>query len=494
MHAPEWWICCLQDILPTLPTCPLRNKREQVGHERQEKGFFSQMIAPLTQRLRFARALKSRPYALLWIGQSLSGLGDGIFYIALAWQVLLMTHSGTAMGLVLVASTIPRLVFLLIGGVTADRLPRRTIILWSDGGRGVVVLLISILGFAGLLQFWHLMIEALIFGLVDGFFTPAVMAITPDLVEKDDLPSANALVAVSQTLTQLIGPVLGAGLIALISPIGAFALNGLSFLLSVAFLLSVQIPERHVQSTPWQVDEPASEITGGGSEGNTGKESEASEYEWGTGKQRRGIAGVIADLWEGLFYVRSSRWLWVSILCLSVGGMGLAGPITVAMPKLIHDVYGQGAWLLGLISSTGAIGSLLGLGIAGQAKRLKRRGLISYLSLVPAGAGIILFGLPWSHAAFFVIGPLASVMFGFSGAFFNTNWFTILQEMIPGDKLGRVISLTLLGSFALIPISQALTGTLTDRLGAAMVFLLGGLLALSINFLPLFVRDVREMK
>jgi MFS family permease len=145
------------------------------------------MVA-LTKHLRFARALQARPYALIWIGQSLSGLGDSIFTLALAWQVLVMTHAGTAMGLILVASMVPRLLFLLIGGVTADRLPRRLILLWSDSGRGLVVLLISVLGWMGLLQFWHLLIQALIFGLVDGFFTPAVMALTPDLVEKDDLP------------------------------------------------------------------------------------------------------------------------------------------------------------------------------------------------------------------------------------------------------------------------------------------------------------------
>ena len=235
------------------------------------------MLTTLMNRLSFARALNSRLYARFWIGQSLSGLGDGIFYIALAWQVLLMTHSGTAMGLVLVASAIPRLIFMLIGGVTADRLPRRTIILWSDGGRGLVVLLISTLGFVGLLQFWHLIIEALIFGLVDGFFTPAVLAITPDLVEPDDLPSANALVSVSQTLTQLIGPMLGAGLVALITPIGVFALNGLSFLLSVAFLLSIQIPERHISSNPWQIGASPESVT----QEYPGGENETNAYDWG---------------------------------------------------------------------------------------------------------------------------------------------------------------------------------------------------------------------
>ena len=455
------------------------------------------MIASLQERLRFARALKSRPYAMIWLGQTISGLGDGIFYIALAWQVLLMTHSGTAMGIVLVASTIPRLVFMLIGGVTADRLPRRMIILWSDGGRGLVVLLISLLGFTNLLQFWHLVVESLLFGLVDGFFTPAILAITPDLVEKDDLPSANALVSISSNVTQLIGPMLGAGLVAWISPMGAFALNGLSFLLSVAFLLPVQIPERHVRSVPAEISQPESErvlVASGGEvvkeNASEGSRAEASEAE----EKPRGVRGVIADVREGLFYVRSSRWLWVSILLLSLGNMGVVGSLTVAMPKLVHDVYGQGAWLLGLFNAVGPVGSLLALVLVGQAKRLKRRGLIAYLSLIPAGAGLVLFGLPWSVPAFVVVGILASAMFGFSVAFFNTTWFTILQEMIPGDKLGRVISLDALGSFALTPLAEAFGGVLTDRVGPAMVFVLGGSLALTTNFLPLLVREVREME
>jgi MFS family permease len=489
MHAPKLVDLFVQGrFAGSADLSFLIEREDKSGMSSRGRGIFSDMIATFTKQLRFARALKSRPYLLVWLGQSLSGLGDGIFYIALAWQVLLMTNSGTAMGLVLVASTIPRLIFLLIGGVTADRLPRRMILLWSDAGRGVIVLLISVLGFAGQLQFWHLIVEALIFGLVDGFFTPAVLAMTPELVEKEDLPSANALVAISQTLTQLIGPVLGAGLIALISPMGVFALNGLSFLLSVAFLLAVRIPERHALF-------PASaEAAPSSSQEWSGTESEEWQGAWDTTPQRRGIAGVMADLWEGLAYVRGSRWLWVSIVCLSIGSIGMTGPITVAMPKLIHDVYGQGAWLLGVISSSGAIGSMLGLWLVGQMKDLKRRGLILYLSLIPAGVGIILFGLPWSTSAFFVVGPLASALFGLSGAFFNTNWFSILQEMIPLNKLGRVISLSMLGTFALIPVSQALGGVLTDRLGPALVFILGGLLAMSINFLPLLVREVRELE
>ena len=445
------------------------------------------MFAASGKRLQFARALKSRPYAMIWIGQTISNLGDGIFNVALAWQILLMTHSGTAMGVVLIASMIPHLVFVLIGGVAADRLPRRLIILWSDGGRGVIVLLISILGFTGLLQFWHLVIEALIFGVVDGFFNPAILAITPDLVEKDDLASANALNSLSGNLAQLVGPLVGAGLIVLISPIGAFAFNALSFFISVAFLLSVRIPERHV-ARPLEV------------QGLVGEEMQvvgdnisATVLEE-TPEKRRGFRGVIEDVQEGLVYVRSTRWLWVTTFSAAIGNIGFMATLAVAMPKLVHDAYGQGAWLLGLISTTEAIGSIIALLLIGQATRLKKRGLLAYLSLVLSCSGILIFGLPFPRGIEPLVASLASMLVGFGLAFFNTIFFTILHETIPGDKLGRVISLDTLGSFAMIPVGEALGGILTDRIGPAPVFIIFGLFNLANVLIPLLVRDVRELE
>ncbi|HVB74465.1 MAG TPA: MFS transporter [Ktedonobacteraceae bacterium] len=434
--------------------------------------------------MQFARALKSRPYAMIWIGQTISNLGDGIFNIALAWQVLLMTHSGTAMGIVLIASMIPRLIFVLIGGVAADRLPRRLIILWSDGGRGLLVLLISILGFMGLLQFWHLIVESLIFGVVDGFFNPAIMAITPDLVEKDDLASANALISLSGNLAQLAGPLLGAGMIALFNPMGAFAADALSFLISVAFLLPVRIPERHVKK-PLEIQEPPVEGMLIGEDFQIQEEQPV---------KRRGFRGVMEDVQEGLVYVRASRWLWVTIINSAIGNIGFMATLAVAMPKLIHDAYQQGAWLLGVISATEAIGSMLALVLIGQATRVKKRGLLAYLALSLSCIGILLFGLPFPRVAAPFIAPLASMLVGFGLAFFNTIYFTILHETIPGDKLGRVISLDTLGSFAMIPVGEALGGILTDRIGPAPVFVVFGLFNLVIVLIPLLVREVREME
>ena len=441
------------------------------------------MMMVLEKRLKFARALRSRPYAMIWIGQTISNLGDGIFQIALAWQVLLMTHSGLAMGTVLIAAMIPRLVFTLLGGVAADRLPRRLIILWSDGGRGVIVLFISIMGFMGLLQFWHLVLEAFIFGIVDGFFNPAVLAITPDLVEKEDLASANALGSFGGTLAQLFGPVLGAGLIALITPMGAFLVNAISFFISVILLLSVRIPERHVTMNAAHEVQELEPVDEGNGEAQLEKTVE-----------RRGFRGVISDVKEGFVYLRQSRWLWVTTVSASFGNIGFMATLAVAMPKLVHDAYGQGAWLLGLIEATSAIGSMLGLVLIGQATRLKRRGLLSYLALVVTCLGILIFGLPFPRAFAPFIAPLASLLVGFGLAFFNTIFFTVLQEMVPSDKLGRVISLDTLGSFAMIPVGEFLGGVLTDRIGPAMVFVVFGILNLISVLIPLMVKDVRNLE
>ncbi|HCI82461.1 MAG TPA: MFS transporter [Ktedonobacter sp.] len=440
------------------------------------------MMMVLEKRLKFARALRSRPYAIIWIGQTISNLGDGIFTIALAWQVLLMTHSGLAMGTVLIAAMIPRLVFVLIGGVAADRFPRRLIILWSDGGRGVIVLLVSVLGFMGLLQFWQLIVEAFIFGIVDGFFNPAVNAITPDLVEKDDLTSANALGSFGNTLAQLFGPVLGAGLIALITPMGAFFVNAISFFISVALLLSVKIPERHMnRNAALEVQEQESIAVDG-------------EAQLEQTVERRGFRGVVSDVKEGFVALRQSRWLWVTTVSASFGNIGFMATLAVAMPKLVHDTYGQGAWLLGLIEATSAIGSMLGLLLVGQATRLRKRGLLSYLSMVVTCLGILILGLPFPRSAAPFIAPLASVLIGFGLSFFNTIFFTVLQEIIPSDKLGRVISLDTLGSFAMIPIGEFIGGVLTDRIGPAIVFVVFGTLNLLSVLIPLLVKDVRNLE
>ena len=218
------------------------------------------MLRAIMRRVYFARALRSRRFALLWSGQTISALGDGAFFTALAWQVLVLTRSGTAMGLALVAETVPIVLFMLIGGVVADRLPRRLTLLWSDGGRAVVTLVVAGLGIAGLLQFWHLLALAFLFGLAEAFFRPAYQSIPPELVPPDDLPSANALSSLSRNVSMLIGPALGATLVGLSSASLAFAFDGLTFIVSAVCLIMMG----QVDKRPGPSVAPAVTPVGGG--------------------------------------------------------------------------------------------------------------------------------------------------------------------------------------------------------------------------------------
>jgi len=161
----------------------------------------------LADRLQFARALRSRPFTLLWIGQTISVLGDAVFTIAITWEVLLLTGSATAMSLLLIAQWTPKVVLLLFGGVIADRLSRRLLMLWADAGRGSIVIAVALLSWMHVLQFWHLIVLAPLFGIVSSFFDPAYQAIMPQLVEAEALPSVNSLNTLSRNVGFLLGPI-----------------------------------------------------------------------------------------------------------------------------------------------------------------------------------------------------------------------------------------------------------------------------------------------
>ena len=183
------------------------------------------------------RALASRAFALVWAGQTLSRIGDALYQIAIGWWVLEHTGSAVVMATLLIVSFAPTVLLLLIGGVVVDRYSREAIMLASDMLRGLVVCAVALLAAGGLLQLWHLVLLNLVFGVVDAFFQPAYTAAVPELVREQDLPSANSLSSISTQLGRVAGPPLGAAIVAFGGPALAFALNGLTFLLTAALLV-----------------------------------------------------------------------------------------------------------------------------------------------------------------------------------------------------------------------------------------------------------------
>ncbi len=434
-------------------------------------------MIPLVERVQFISALRSRPFALLWIGQTISVLGNGAFTIALAWEVLLLTRSATAMGVVILAQTIPMLLFLLIGGVASDFLPRRLLMLWSDAGRAVILILIVGLSWFHLLQLWHLVTLSFCFGFIKCFFDPAYQAIRPQLVESDNLSSANSLTALSRQLGSMLGPLLGAGGIALVGIAGTFAFDGLTFIFSAFCLFAIRVPLAPSPQSAFHYKKPKDVF------------KLRTSFSLGQGARR-----MIVEVLEGLRYVRSSRWLWISIIVASIGNIGYAASLTVALPKLVHDVYGAGAWLLGVISTVNAIGAIIATIVITQLNRFRKRGILAYATLIVFSIALTTMGIPLPRVSEIPVALLASTLVGFGLAAFDIIWVTVLQEIVPNDKLGRVSSIDTFVSFVFMPLGYVLGGVFADRIGPSWVFVVGGVLNFVVIVTALCLRDVRQLE
>jgi MFS transporter, DHA3 family, tetracycline resistance protein len=397
-------------------------------------------------------SLRTRAFALLWTGQTISRLGDSLYRIALAWWVLEKTGSATAMSTVLVFSFLPMLLFLLVGGVAVDRLPRFRVLFASDVLNGFVIGVMSVLAGTGSLEIWHVYVASALSGLADAFFYPAYAASVPQVVPAESLPSANSLTGLSFQITGVFGPAVGAALVALGGTPAAFGLDSLSFFASAACLaplLRITLPRTADLSA----------------------------------------RGPLADLRDGVKAVAASTWLWLSIAFFGLVNIVDAGPRNVALPFLIHDHLGLDVGALGAVTSSIAVGSVAAAVFLGRYKRLRRRGLLLYGSEATMGMMLLLFGRVPSLSGLMV----AAFVYGVGISTGGLVWTNTLQELVPQERLGRVSSIDALGSFALLPLGFAFAGVLSDRLGPANVFVLGGGSVLLLAVAMLLVPSIRRL-
>ena len=395
------------------------------------------------------RSLKHRPFALLWTGQTTSRLGDSLYRIALSWWVLEKTGSAVAMGTVLVFSQIPMLIFLLIGGVVVDRLPRIRIMFISDVLSGLVIAFVAVFSWLDLLQIWHIYVASMIFGFVEAFFFPAYQAVIPQITPPDVLTSANSLNGLSQRVTGIVGPALGAALVAAGGTSLTFGLDALSFFISALCVFPL------LRSNLDQVQ----------------RQENDSGTAAGKGSAKDSLRQGFRDLLDGFKLVMTIPWIWITILIFGLINIMEAGPRAVAMPFLIKEDLGADVKLLGILGSAASLGFVLGMIWLGQYVRLHRRGVLGYLAVVVTGASL----LPFAFELPTPVLVISMFISGMSISVFALIWTHTLQEMVPGNMLGRVYSIDALGSFVLLPIGFSLSGWATDLFGAPTVFLIGGI-------------------
>lgn len=401
------------------------------------------------------RALRNKNFAALLFGQTLSRIGDFLFQIALAWWVLEKTGSATAMGTVLFFSTLPMVVFVLVGGVVVDRMRRGLLLFMSDMARCFIMVVGAWLAFTDQLVLWQIYVIAVLFGFADAFFLPAYNALIQQMVAEEDLPSANSINSLSMQFGRVAGPAIGGLIVGFGGTAVAFGFNALSFFigaLTVASLLNLPAP--------------ASTDQGGF-----------------TLKQFK------EDLRDGFGTIFSTPVLWVAILVFAFTNITLAGPYSIAMPFLVQQELGGDEKMLGFIYAIFPIGYAIASLIMGSFQKIRHRGIIFYVcgAIAGIGLGVFGFGLP------LYLLVIAALLNGAALEIDGLIWTNLMQEKVPPEKMGRVSSVDSLGSFVLLPIGFAFTGWLIDTIGVTSVFIAAGAVTAVISLLPLLHPVIRKL-
>lgn len=400
-----------------------------------------------------AKAFTYRSFALLWIGQTVSRLGDNFTSIAFAWWVLEKTGSAVAMGTALVFSRVPRLLFLLVGGAVVDRFPRIRVMLISNLLQGSILLLLAWGAAGNSMELWHIFLASALFGLAGAFFSPAISALIPEIVPCDVLPSATSITTITEEATSIIGPLLAGLVVNAGGTAIAFSIDGFSFFFSailLIFLLKLSV-------APGTTSKPSSSL-------------------W-------------KDMQEGIRFVAKLPWLWITIAIASLLNVTFGGPVNVALPFLVEDHLHMGADGLGMLLAAFSAGSIVVAAIIGNASQIRQRGIKAYLAISLEGLLIIALGLATSPT----IGMVIAIGMGVFFTVFNLIVFNSVQLLVPQEKMGRVSSLLNFGSQSLSPVGFVIAGWAAEQIGPSSVFVIGGVITAILGAMALLVPDIRNL-
>jgi MFS family permease len=379
-------------------------------------------------RLALPAPLRHRDFRLLFVGQAVSLLGDGMLGVALAFAILDLTGSASDLGYVLAARSVPMVVFLLVGGVFADRWSRRAVMLVADAVRLAAMAAVAVLLLTGSARIWELAAALAVTGAASAFFYPASTGLVPMTVPEELLQQANGLRAIAMAAGNIGGPVVSGALVATVGAGSAIAADAGTFLVSVLSLAGLRV----ARNAPLDV------------------------------------RPFLHDLREGWDEFRSRTWVWTF-----VGAAGINNMVNAAWPVLGPAIAkaqlgGASAWAA--IVAAGGAGSVVG-GLVTLRVRPRRPLLVAAALL--AFLGVQCFVLA-------VVAPVpaiaaAAFLGGFAVMTSNTLFETALQRHVPPAALSRVSAYDWFGSLTFNPIGFAIVGPVAAAIGRTQTLLIPSL-------------------
>jgi len=362
--------------------------------------------------------LAVRNFRLFYLGYTTSLLGSAMSAIALTFAVLDAGGSPADLGYVFAAVVVPQVLVMVGGGVLADRVGRRPVMLITDAGRLAVQGTLAAVLFSGRPPVWLFVVLAALLGTGEGLFTPALGGLRAEIAPPDQLADANALLTVAQSATSVVGPALAGMLIAMSSPALVIALDAASFGVSVLSLARLAVPPaKDSGQSPWQ------------------------------------------DLADGWAQFRAQTWLWLTTVQFALFNLFTWAPFLLLGPILARQYLGgAGAW--GVIAGADAAGSVLaGLALVGRRPRRP---------LVIAVAGTFGYPLPCLmlalHRPVFLVAA-GALLAGVGGAVFGTYWSSVMQQRVAPQMLSRTTAFALTGSYALGSAGYAVIGSVAGLIG-----------------------------
>lgn len=392
--------------------------------------------------------LRERSFRLLLTGQAISIIGDAIAMIAIPFAILGMGGSVGEVGLVLAARAIPNAIFLLVGGVWADRLPRRLVMLASDLVRGVIMFATFLVLISDVGSIWVLVALMAVYGVGEAFFRPALSGVIPQTVSPARLQEAYGLLATTPALGIAVGGAIGGVLVALISPAGAIAFDAVSFgasALCLAFMKTTGEP------TPW--------------------------------KNRN----FRRDLGAGWQAFSSRRWLVVVVIGEVLYAL-LVMPSIYAVGPAIADEELNGASSWAVIVAGFGVGFLIG-GLTAMKLRPQRPLVLGYILCIP----FALFFVAMAVVPPLIVLALTAVMAGAVISISGTLLETTITREVSQDLRSRVGSFRTLGSVAMLPVGMLLVGPITEAISNTGAEILAAIAVLVNAAIVLGARSVRGL-
>lgn len=391
-------------------------------------------------------ALRERNFRLLFIGQSVSALGNALVPVALVFAILDLTHSPADLGYVLGAEAAAQVVFLLAGGVIADRLSRRAVMLGADSVRGCAEAALGVLLITGQPSVWLIAALAAVQGTAGALFMPASTGLTPAVVSQANLQQANQIQQVTSSGAGVAGPALAGLLVVAASPGWAILADAVSFGVSVAFLATLDL----------------------------------------TAAPRLSRQRFVTDLREGWDEFRSRTWLW-TIVAVSAVFNFLITAYFVLGPVVSQRSYG-GAAAWATVATVGGVGSVAGGLLALRLRpRHPLRLAVSASCLLPLPSLAFAAGLPVPAIA------VAAALAGTGLIVFYSQFITTMQRQVPERTLSRVSSYDWFASLAVYPVGLAVAGPVGAALGVHTVLWATGLIELAAILSLLLVPSIRQL-